>query len=70
MNGITEAERMAKLIYVFSEEDKGRMLDMGYVLMSEDVRNHVFVFRLGDKAKFADLRDSGVQYLESNTLTL
>lgn len=61
---------MAKLIYVFSEDDKARMLAMGYILMSEDMRNKVFAFRPGDKAKFADLRDSGVRYAESNTLTL
>lgn len=61
---------MSKLIYVFSNEDKARMLAMGYILMSEDARNMVFAFRPGDKAKFSDLRDSGVKYAESNTLIL
>lgn len=46
------------------------MLAMGYILMSEDARNMVFAFRPGDKAKFSDLRDSGVKYAESNTLIL
>lgn len=61
---------MGKLIYVFSDEDRKRLLGMGYVMMSEDAKNHIYAFREGDKAKFASLAGSEIKYCVSDKLTL
>jgi len=59
-------------IYVMSEEDKDKMMALGYALVKEDKRNYMWVFRNKDAASFAredELSGAGVKFALSNTLT-
>lgn len=59
-------------IYVMSEQDKNKMLALGYVLMKEDIRNRVWVFQNKNDKEFArdnEIYKSGIHFIPSNTLT-
>lgn len=59
-------------IYVMSEQDKDKMLALGYTMMKEDIRNHVWVFSVKDTEVFSrdiDALKAGVHFIRSNTLT-
>lgn len=55
-------------IYVMSEQDKDKMLALGYAMMKEDVKNHMWVFLNEDTKTFA-CNEAGIQFILSNTLT-
>lgn len=59
-------------IYVMNEEDKDKMLALGYMMMKEDIRNLIWVFKTKDTETFAndnDMTRSGIHFILSNTLT-
>lgn len=59
-------------IYVMSEEDKNKMKSLGYSLIKEDKRNHVWVFQNKDTATFAcedEISGAGIYFVLSNMLT-
>lgn len=60
-------------IYVMSERDKDKMISLGYVLMKEDSRNHVWVFGVKDASTFSandsEISKAGIHFILSNTLT-
>lgn len=61
-----------RFIYVKSEHDKGKMIELGFVLMKEDVRNGIWVFQSKDTKTFdtgGEIENSGIQFVLSNTLT-
>lgn len=63
---------MVRFIYVKSELDKEKMLELGYSLMKEDSKNGVWVF-LNKNVKTFDydgkIAKAGIQFALSNTLT-
>ncbi len=58
---------MKKFIYVFSNEDKRKLLEAGYLLLKEDSQNEIYIFNAPNELSFA-LNAIG-DYMESNTLT-
>lgn len=59
-------------IYVMSEEDKNKMESLGYSLIKEDKRNHVWVFQNKDTTTFAcedEISGAGIYFVLSNMLT-
>lgn len=58
---------MKEFIYVFSKENRDKMLDLGFVLLKNDEKNSVFVFKSNEKLAFElfTIKD----FVESNTLT-
>lgn len=57
-------------IYVMSEQDKKKMLDLGYILVKEDIRNLMYVFQNKDIREFSNKGElSGIKFVMSNTLT-
>lgn len=58
---------LKEFIYVFSEEDRDKLLGFGFLLLKNDLRNSVFVFKSNDDLKF-DLF-TVKNFVESNTLT-
>lgn len=59
-------------IYVNSEQDRDKMLALGYVLMKADARNHIWIFRNKDSEEFScnkGITHAGVQFVLSDTLT-
>lgn len=59
-------------IYVMSEQDKDKMIALGYTLMKEDIRNFIWVFQNKDSEKFAindEMSKAGIHFIPSNTLT-
>lgn len=57
---------MGLLIYVFKEEDKEKLIHLGYELLREDNIKHVYIFAVNQEHKF-DLE--GIDFLYSNTLS-
>jgi len=55
-------------IYVMSEQDKDKMLALGYVMMKEDAKNRMWVFLNKDTKTFSGDK-AGIQFILSNTLT-
>ncbi len=57
-----------QFIYVFSEEDKNKLLESGHHLLLDDARNSIYVFAADNTIYFSlkDVRD----YHKSDTLTL
>lgn len=61
-----------RFIYVKSEQDKDKLLALGYVLMKKDDRNNVWVFQNKDVKTFdhnGEIEKSGIRFVLSNTLT-
>lgn len=59
-------------IYVRSEDDKNRLLSLGYALVKEDKRNRIWVFQNKDAKTFVrneEVAEAGVKFVLSNTLT-
>lgn len=59
-------------IYVRSEQDKDKMIVLGYALAKEDKRNGIWVFQNKNAKTFAcdtELSDAGIQFVLSDTLT-
>ena len=59
-------------IYVMSEQDKDKMISLGYMMMKEDTRNHIWVFKARDTEKFSsneEISKAGIHFILSNTLT-
>lgn len=65
---------MKQFIYVFSTEDRDKLLGLGFSLLKEDEDNNIFVFvaeNVYDKSDIA-LKFDAVdlsEYMESDTLT-
>lgn len=61
-----------RFVYVKSEQDRDRMLALGYALVKEDKRNHIWVFQNKNDVAFdsdGKLDNVGVKFVLSNTLT-
>lgn len=58
---------MKKFIYVFSIEDKDKLINAGYQLLKADTRNNIYTFRACDDLIFA--LNEVDEYMESNKLT-
>lgn len=61
-----------RFVYVMSEEDKNKMTAMGYALIKEDKRNHIWVFENKDVMSFAyedEIANVGVNFVLSDMLT-
>ena len=59
-------DSMSKFIYVFSEEDRDRLISQGYALIKSDVRQGTYVFENKDTMIF-DLHS--VKFVYSDTIT-
>lgn len=57
---------MSKFIYVFSVDDRDKLLSMGYTLIKSDERNSYYVFENRESLQF-DVKD--LRYIASSTLT-
>lgn len=57
---------MGLLIYVFKEEDKEKLISLGYELLREDSVKHVYIFAVNQEQKF---NLEGIDFLYSNTLS-
>lgn len=55
-----------KFIYVFSTEDRDKLVKAGLTLLKEDTNNSIYVFGKNNSLTFA-LAD--VSYVETDTLT-
>ncbi len=61
-----------RFIYVMSETDKDKLVSLGYSLLKEDKRNHVWVFQNKDTITFAcedEISSAGIRFVLSDTLT-
>lgn len=61
-----------RFIYVMSKKDRDKMISMGYSLIKEDARNHVWVFDNKDVTKFSsgeEISNAGVSFVLSDMLT-
>ncbi len=61
-----------RFVYVKSEQDRDLMLALGYALMKEDKRNHIWIFQNKNDIAFdsdGKLDNVGVKFVLSNTLT-
>lgn len=59
-------------VYVMKREDKDKMIAMGYSLIKEDKRNHIWVFENKDVTTFTsedEIADAGVAFVLSDMLT-
>lgn len=59
-------------VYVTSKHDKDKMLALGYVLMKEDSRNKMWVFKNKDTKTFDgdnEMSKAGIRFALSDTLT-
>lgn len=60
-----------RFVYVMSEKDKDKMLEMGFFLIRQDPRNHIWVFKNKDVTSFSDVdevSDAGINFVLSDTL--
>lgn len=60
-----------RFVYVMSEKDKDKMLEMGFFLIRQDSRNHIWVFKNKDVTSFSDVdevSDAGINFVLSDTL--
>ena len=55
-------------IYVFSKQDKTRLLDAGYILMKSDEFGSVYIFLLEEKANIKELEALDMYFI-SDVLT-
>ena len=61
-----------RFIYVMSKEDMDKMTAMGYSMIKEDRRNHIWVFENKDIATFAcedEISKAGISFVLSDMLT-
>lgn len=61
-----------RFVYVKSEQDRDLMLALGYALLKEDKRNHIWIFQNKNDIAFdsdGKLDNVGVKFVLSNTLT-
>lgn len=61
-----------RFVYVMKKEDKDKMVAMGYSLIKEDRRNHIWVFKNKDVTTFAsedEITNAGVSFVLSDMLT-
>ena len=61
-----------RFVYVLRDEDKDKMMAMGYSLIKEDTRNHIWVFENKDVTTFTsenEIANAGVMFVLSDTLT-
>lgn len=58
-------------IYVMQESDRDKLIELGYTLIKEDLRNHIWVFNnLSPTFAFENKLDElGIQFIASNILT-
>lgn len=56
---------MDRFIYVFSEADKNKMLECGFILLKEDPINHTYVFISNPNLLFSE----EIRAVRSNILT-
>lgn len=59
-------------VYVMKKEDKDKMIAMGYSLIKEDKRNHIWVFENKDVTTFTsedEIADAGIAFVLSDMLT-
>ena len=54
-----------RFVYVFSQEDKEKLLSQGLELIKSDEAQHVYVFVGNDNLNFSD----DIAFVFSNTLT-
>lgn len=57
---------MPKFIYVFSEEEKDKMLESGYEIVKSDKNAHIYVFLNAEHLNFAI---GEIKYALSDVLT-
>lgn len=57
---------MGLLIYVFKEEDKERLISLGYKMLREDNIKHIYIFASKEDRR-SDLE--GIEFVYSNTLS-
>ncbi len=68
----SERRYSVRFIYTMSEQDKDKMISLGYVLMKEDKRNRMWVFQNKESETFSsedELFKAGIRFALSNTLT-
>lgn len=61
-----------RFVYVMKKEDRDKMAAMGYPLIKEDRRNHIWVFENKDVTTFAsedEITNAGVTFILSDMLT-
>lgn len=63
-----------KFIYVMQHKDKEKLIELGYVMLKEDLRNNVWIFEdkqtsLPTFAVDDPLEYNGINYVLSDTLT-
>ena len=61
-----------RFVYVMSDDDKNKMITMGYSLIKEDARNHIWVFQNKDVTTFAsedEITGAGIAFVLSDMLT-
>lgn len=56
-----------KFVYVFSEDDKQKLIDAGFQLLKADTKNEIYTFKANDNLNFA-LNDV-TEFVESDKLT-
>lgn len=60
-----------RFIYVMSETDRDKLVELGYFLIREDTRNMVWVFKSKDSMSFSsehELEQANVRFVLSDTL--
>lgn len=60
-----ETGNMDKFIYVFSEADRDKLLECGFILLKKDPINHTYVFVSNDSLLFSE----EIRAVRSNVLT-
>lgn len=56
-------------IYVFSDDDRDKMLDRGYELLKADEKEHIYIFSLDGAECVGFDDDQGIVFALSNTLS-
>lgn len=57
-----------KFIYIFSADDKEKMLKAGYELCDYDKANNIWIFANSDTIDFS-LQNNGIEYCYSSVMT-
>lgn len=58
---------MDKFIYVFSDEDKAKLIELGLLLLRDDISNKVFIFKSEESLQPSSL-DDVEDYMTSDVL--
>lgn len=58
-------------IYVMQENDRDKLIELGYTLVKEDLHNHVWIFNNSSSifSSEGELEKFGIQFVASNILT-